>query len=294
MLVRISLQPSRSRSSRLSAVGLSACLLATSAPAIAAPAEGEDEAQDQPIDTEARAMKAYRDGQQAYADGDYGKALELFLEAQSLYPSPDFHYNIAKCHEALENYEQAALSYKAYLRSYTSAYGADPDDKANIENKIERLEKQIEAEQAAAEAERNKKPDVIIQTIETERAPKPGVALMIAGGVLAGVGVGVAGVGGGVFGAAAARYDDELEDVYENGNPGRVTLEQARQIDADGRAAELNQILTLTIGSVVAVTGVALLAVGVVKKRQGESERTPTISPAIGPAGAGLLIRGRF
>ena len=272
---------------RVLALGVGVTVLTTSLPAIAAPADDGES-----IDTETRAMTAYREGQEAYDAGDYAKALELFLEAQSLYPSPDFHYNIGKCHEALESYEQAVVSYKAYLRSYTSAYGEDPADKVNIQNKIDRLEKQVEAEKAAAEAERNKEPEVIIKEVPGEEKPKPpGRALIITGGVLTGVGVGVVGIGAAVFGSKAASISNELDEVY-SGNPRRVSLEEARQLDADGRAAELNQIIMISIGSAVAVTGVALLAVGVVKKKKGG--KTPTVTPTAGPSGAGILIMGRF
>ena len=275
--------------SRVLALGVGVSLSIGSLPAIAAPAEG-----DEAIDTEARAMKAYRDGQEAYDAGRYAEALELFLEAQSLYPSPDFHYNIGKCHEALESYEQAVVSYKAYLRSYNSAYGEDPADKVNIENKIERLEKQVEADKAADEAARNKKPEVIIKTVPGEgKPPQPGRALIITGGVLTGVGVAVVGIGAGVFGTKAGQISNRLDDVY-SGNPNRVTLEEARQLDADGRAAELNQILMISLGSAVAVTGVALLAVGLVKKKNGSKKELPTVTPTAGPEGAGLMIRGRF
>jgi tetratricopeptide (TPR) repeat protein len=289
MLVRTPLHPS-SLTPRMVALGVGTCLLLSSVPTLAAPAAGEDEADQEAIDTEARAMKAYRDGQEAYDAGDYSEALQLFLDAQSLYPSPDFHYNIGKCHEALESYEQAAVSYKAYLRAYRAAYNDDPADKANIENKIDRLEKQVEADKAAAEAAANKEPEVIIRTVPGEDKPKPpGRALIITGGVLTGVGVGVVIAGAAVFGTQAANISGQLDDVYENGNPERVTLEDARVLDSDGRAAELNQVLLISIGSAVAVTGVALLAVGLVKKKKG-----PTITPAIGPEGAGLVIRGRF
>lgn len=280
MSVRPPFQSSWSSStSRVLALGVAVALLSGSVPAFAAPEE---------IDTEARAMKAYRDGQEAYDAGDYADALELFLEAQSLYPSPDFHYNIGKCHEALENYEQAVVSYKAYLRSYNSAYGEDPADKANIQNKIDRLEKQVEADKAAAEAAANREPEVIIKEVPGEGKRKPGLGLIITGGVFAGVGVGVAVAGAAVFGPRAARFSNELDDVY-SGNPNRVTFEQAQEIDRKGRAAELNQILMISIGSAVAVTGVALLVVGVKKKKN-----APTVAPAVGPEGAGLLIQGRF
>jgi tetratricopeptide (TPR) repeat protein len=291
MPARPLLQPSCSSFvPRLLALGVGVTLLTGSIPAIAAPAKGGDEEEANP--TETRAMNAYREGQEAYDAGEYSKALELFLEAQSLYPSPDFHYNIAKCHEALESYEQALVSYKAYLRSYNSAYGEDPDDKVNIDNKIERLEKQIEAEKAADEAERNKEPEVIIKEVPGEGKPKkPGQGLIIAGGVLTGVGIGAAILGAAVYGPKASAASAEIDEIY-SGNPNRVTLDDARDIDAEGRRAELNQILMISLGSAIAVTGVALLAVGVVKKKK--APKTPTVTPAVGPDSAGLVIQGRF
>ena len=50
----------------------------------------------------------------------------------------------------------------------------------------------------------------------------------------------------------------------------------------------------ISIGSAVAVTGVALLAVGVVKKKKGASNKTPTVTPTAGPEGAGIMLMGRF
>jgi tetratricopeptide (TPR) repeat protein len=289
MPARPLLQPSCSSfAPRLLALAVGVSLLTGSIPALAAPPKGEEEVDP----TETRAMNAYREGQEAYDAGEYSKALELFLEAQSLYPSPDFHYNIAKCHEALENYEQALVSYKAYLRSYNSAYGEDPDDKVNIDNKIERLEKQIEAEKAADEAARNKEPEVIIKEVPGEKKKTPGQGMIIAGGVLTGVGVGAAIVGAAVYGPRASNVSNQLDEVY-SGNPDRLTLEDARALDAVGRNAELNQILMISLGSAFAVTGVALIVVGVMKKKKGAKE-TPTVAPAVGPESAGLFVTGRF
>jgi tetratricopeptide (TPR) repeat protein len=290
MLARPTLKPNRSGLAlRSVALAVGTCVFVTSSPALAAPpVAGDDAAAEDPgIDTEARAMKAYREGQDAYDAGEYSMALELFLEAQSLYPSPDFHFNVARCHEALESYDQAVVSYKAYLRSYESAYGEAAPDKANTENKIDRLEKQIEADKAAAAATADKEPEVIIKTVEADKK-SPGRGLIITGGVMAGVGVGVAVAGAAVFGTRAAGISSQLDEVY-SGNPERVTLEEARQLDADGRAAQLNQIVMISIGSAVAVTGIALLSVGLVKRK-----KAPVVAPAIGPDSAGLVIRGRF
>jgi tetratricopeptide (TPR) repeat protein len=287
---------------RLLVVALSASLALGSAPVFAeAPAAAPEEELKEPIDTEARAMTAFNDGQAAYDRGEYKAALDLFLEAQSLYPSPVFHYNIGRCYEALENYEQAITSYNAYLRATKSSTGADPEDKVNIENTISRLQKLLEAEQAEDEAARNKDPIVIVQESEAKPKGPPGRGAMITGGVLTGLGVGVLVAGGAVFGSKAGRLSKQLDQVYA-GNPDSVTLAEARDLDAQGTSAERNQIIMMSVGSAVAVTGVALLIVGAIKAKKGKAAKaadTPEqpaaqLIPALGPGNAGFVLQGRF
>lgn len=243
-------------------------------------------------------MTAFNDGQAAYDRGEYKAALDLFLEAQSLYPSPVFHYNIGRCYEALENYEQAITSYNAYLRSTKSSTGADPEDKANIENTIARLEKLLDAEKAEDEAARNKDPVIIVQETEAEPKSPPGRGLMITGGVLTALGAGVLIAGGAVFGSKAGRVSKQLDEVY-SGNPDKVTLAEARDLDAQGVSAERNQIIMMSIGSAVAVTGVALLVVGVLKAKKAKTKKAADkpaaqLIPALGPSNAGFVLQGRF
>jgi tetratricopeptide (TPR) repeat protein len=284
---------------RLLVVALSASLGLGSTPLFAAPPEEEGEELKEPIDTEARAMTAFNDGQAAYDRGDYKEALELFLEAQSLYPSPVFHYNIARCYEALENYEQAITSYNAYLRSTKSSTGQDPEDKVNIENTIARLEKLQEAKEAEDHAARNKDPVVIVKEADQPQRP-PGRAAMIAGGVLTGVGAAVLVAGGAVFGSRAAKASKQLDRVY-SGNPDDVTLAEARDIGARGSSAERNQIIMMSVGSALAITGVALLVVGAIKAKKGKSKSAAApeqpaaqLIPALGPGNAGFVLQGRF
>lgn len=285
------------RLGRTLALTTGVCLVTASLPclALAAPAKKNKEEEKAEIDTEQRAMTAYNDGKSAYDAGDYGEALQLFLEAQSLYPSPVFHYNVGLCQEALGNLEQAVISYEAYLRSYVSAFDEQPEDQVNTENKIERINEQIEVEKAeAAEAAKQPEPQIIIQQApEPEPDRKPGQGLIITGGVLTGVGLGVAVAGGAIFGMRASNISGQLDDVYTSGNPERVTLDQARALDSDGRAAQLNQVLMISIGGAVALTGVALLAVGLIKKNKAAGARA-TVVPSLGPGHAGLLISGSF
>jgi tetratricopeptide (TPR) repeat protein len=290
------LRVTKLRSSGLIATLVGFCTILAPLPVLAAPPAASDEA---PIDTEARAMQAYNDGKAAYDAGKYEDALKLFLDAQSLYPSPVFHYNVALCHEALGNLEQAVISYEAYLRSYKNAFGEDPEDQVNTANKIERLNKQVELEKA--EADKPAEPvqpttPVVAPPPEQDDKPKdlhPGRVMIITGSWLAGTGV-IVGVAGGVlFGNRVANASNQLDNVYLTGNPERVTLEQARELDKQGRAAELNQILALSISGAVAVVGVALLATGISKRNRAASS-SATLVPFGGPNSAGLVLHGRF
>ncbi len=286
---------------RLLALALSTSLGLGSAPVFAAPAKSTSE---EPIDTEALALDKFNEGQTAYDRGDYKQALDLFLEAQSLYPSPVFHYNIGRCYEALENYDQAITSYNAYIRSTKTSTGTDPEDKTNVENTIARLEKLRDAQEAEDAAARNKDPVIIIKETIVD-AKNPGRGLLIVGGVLTGVGVGVAAVGGGLFGSRAASVSKQLDPVY-SGNPDQLTLAEARDLDSQGRSAELGQILSMSIGSAIAVAGIALLVAGGIKKSKRkpasavdtapvEVERpSARLLPVLSPGGTGFVLQGRF
>jgi hypothetical protein len=65
------------------------------------------------------ARKAFADGQKAYGAGDYATAQTSFMKANSLIPSPQASYWIAKCSDGLSKTEEAIASYEALL--------ADPD-----------------------------------------------------------------------------------------------------------------------------------------------------------------------
>ncbi len=278
---------------------LSASMTLVSLPvALAAPPA--DGAEKKPIDTQALAMEKFSAGKAAYDAGKYEEALKLFLDAQSLYPSPVFHYNVGLCHEALGKLDQAVISYEAYLRSYETSFGTPPDDQVNTQNKIDRLNKQIEAEKAAADKppEPEPEPEPIVApptepVDEPEPARKPGRGMIIAGGVLTGIGIGAAAIGGPVYGVIASNASNQLEDVVAGGNPERVTLEDARALDEQGRLAELNQILLISLGGAIGVVGIALLAAGISKRNRANSSNAMLI-PTAGPSSAGFVLQGRF
>jgi tetratricopeptide (TPR) repeat protein len=62
-----------------------------------------------------QSRQAYAEGAAAYERGAYDKALEHFQNAYDLAPSPEFWFNIARCHERLGRWGEAAAAYERYL-----------------------------------------------------------------------------------------------------------------------------------------------------------------------------------
>jgi len=238
---------------------------------------------------EMRAEAHFRLGTIDYTAGSYQTALEHFQDAQGLFPSPQFHYNIGQCYEALDKLDEAITSYRAYLRGVP-----DASDEASVERKIQRLEELSELRRQQAEAVSNAATGPT-PTDDRRDAP-PGQKMIIGGGVLTGLGVVVAAAGGGAFGVLAKSRSDDVESIYA-GNDAGLTLADAEQLDTEGRRFEALQLTSVAVGGALAITGAALLVVGVKQKRRAAAEQTtrrPTIAPQLGREGFGLAISGRF
>ena len=245
---------------------------------------------DEPDDPDReRAMAAYKSGTEAFNDERYDDALASFKEAASLYASPDFQYNIARCYEELGKHEEAVRAFETYLRAKPGA-----EDRAAVENRIKLLEKLIEQERQRKEDEANREPTVIVQKVGEDKSAKRRKAakpLIIAGAAVAGVG-GLLALGGGIgFGAAAKSRSDDLDEIQNGGNPNDVTFDDAQTLSDEGQRFETLQLATVGAGAGLAVVGVVLLAVGL------KFRKTPPAAafvPRFGPGQAGLHLVGRF
>ena len=235
-------------------------------------------------------------GQGMYSQAKYQEALEHFQDAQGLFPSPAFHYNIAQCYEELDKPERAIESYKAYLRGVP-----DARDRPRVEATIERLEQLIEERRKEAELAAQLANQENKGTGEPEKEPPPkGLGLLVAGGVLTAAGLGVAVGGGTAFGLQAQSKSDELDDI--NNGTTSATLAQAEQIDADGQQAQTLQIVMFAVGGAVTIGGAVLLGIGAKKFKQDKAQRDAKaeekpqvrLRPAFGPRGGGFSLQGRF
>lgn len=85
--------------------------------------------------TAAEAKEHHAKAVKFYKEGDYEQALEYFEKADELAPNPVTRFNIARCYDKLERYEEAYEHYAKYVES---------GDEARLEDAEEAMER-IEA-----------------------------------------------------------------------------------------------------------------------------------------------------
>lgn len=277
-------------------IAVLALLLATSAPceawaATAPPPESnpatEHDAEEPEHEADPmleRAMAIYHRASENYALGRYEQALADFIEAATLYASPDFQYNIGLCYEKLGQTGEAIRAFEIYVRAKPNA-----TDRAEVEARIAKLEAERKQQQAAREEQ---------ERLEQERLaaassqPNRRLPLVVTGGVLTGLGVVVAAGAGIPLGLLASDRSDALDEIQQGGNPNRRTFAEANALEREGERFEIGQIASITVGSVIAVTGVALLAVGLRQRKP--SDARARLAPSWHGRQAGLVLHGRF
>jgi tetratricopeptide (TPR) repeat protein len=231
----------------------------------------------------ARAMEAFQSGSENYNKAKYDVALRDFLEAASLYASPDFQYNIGLCYEKLDKPEEAIAAFETYLKTKP-----DAPDRANVEDRVARLKQTA----LARKADGGKK-DTPSGKPEKSKAARP---MLITGDVLTGVGIVVMVAGGVGFGVAARGKSKQLDEVQNGGNPDDLTFEEAQALEKEGKKLETIQISMLAVGGAVLVAGVALVAVGTVRRKKAKAAggTSARLVPAVGLRSVGLSLSGRF
>jgi len=84
------------------------------------------------------ARKRYQEGAQAFSEGHFKDAIDLFLDADSLAPNPAFSYNIGLAYEELGDAPSALRWYRDYLRALPNA-----PDRVDIEPRIAAAEQRL-------------------------------------------------------------------------------------------------------------------------------------------------------
>lgn len=294
----------------------------------------------------AQAEELYRQGKVEFDTGGFLKALALWKQAYALLPDGEatrtirhtLVYNIAQAHSRayevsrnLTHLRTAKVMLETYRRDHLAMYGDEPDavkERAEVDDRIAELDKQIDAGVAAGETatpledevagtgtggggpvptpgpqpqpvpQPTAKPLTPQQQWEAEVKADPtlgpkwdkGNKQVVGGAVLTGIGVPFLGVGIGLF-VAAARAQ-----AAANATP----------VD-DPFADDVNNLgigLTWAAGAVFAVIGsglvipgAVLLGSGIGKRRQvtnAKPKPTARLVPQFGPRGGGLSYQVRF
>jgi tetratricopeptide (TPR) repeat protein len=90
---------------------------------------------DEDPDTEV-ARKHFNTGRAYYDNGEYDKALSEFEGARRVRPHPALDYNIGRCLDRLERYQDAINAYDRYAAT-------NPPDAAEIRTRIEQLKERL-------------------------------------------------------------------------------------------------------------------------------------------------------
>ena len=202
-------------------------------------------------------------------------------------------YNIGRSAERVGKMALALRSYEAYLRALPGA-----SNRSAVEAAIHRLRARLPARvgprrvapgrtdtRARPRRRARPRPGGVKPPPQTATRPQPGRALGVAGWTAVGTGAALAVVAG-VLGDLA----DRERSAVENADPGTEW-----KPGLSGRADAFDRYRTgawvaAGVGAAALVTGTVLLIVG----RKGRRAERVTLTPVIGPGGAGLSLGGRF
>jgi hypothetical protein len=189
---------------------------------------------------------------------------------------------------------------------------ADPEwqvvDSGEISAEIRRGEKIIEAsEEALANLDKKVEAPPPVEDDgkkERKKAPKDGRGLIAAGSLLTLVGVGGLGImGAGMAIASSAQKDiDASAEALKNGSIDQATFDMEKaDSDSKGNRGNTLTYAGIGVGAVGLAAGIALLVLGVKKRKKyraenggSESDSTAMLVPSIGYGHAGLVFTGRF
>lgn len=261
----------------------------------AAPSEDEQSVE--------QARRLFDEGVTRFETADYAGAIELWTEAFGLVPNEPANAdikakliaNLAAAHERayavdseVSHLNQAKILIERYRGVLEDIYLDEIEREKELAWVSERLAK-IEAElQAVAEREAAERAANQPSPPEPEPRLAPGAGLIIGGSVALGLGVG--GLGVMVTGMVLGSQNDDVSDLPT------IDLETRAERFRTGRLGNALAIAGGVGGSVLVAAGVALIVVGLKKKRAaGEHESARVmIAPDIAATRLGLGVVGRF
>jgi tetratricopeptide (TPR) repeat protein len=233
------------------------------------------------VDPDVQAVKRhFSEGKARYEAGDYQGALDQFQQARIIRELPALDYNIARCHERLERWQDAIDAYERYLRGAPDAEDA-PDARARVEVLRRRLA-QLRSlgppppstpTRTVAPAPAPSQPSVEPPAPTNRRWWLP-VALVTAGAVAA-------------LGVAIGLYATASSDLAGlRGGCGRDATCAQDQVDSITARGDASYALFAVAGALAAVD-VALVVLGT-------RARHPEPRAWLAPTGTGMALAGSF
>ncbi len=223
-------------------------------------------------------------GAEHFGDGDFELAIEKFEAAYELEPVPNLLYNIGRCYEQLENWEQA----KHYVDEFIRSPDVDSESRDHAMDRVQSLreiqeaEKDTDTEPDETPEEIHEEEDAVAEPDEVEEPNLiPGIATAGAGGALL--------LGGLFTGLAASSNADRISDT---------DLDYRDRLDARDTAR-----MQGVAADVMYVGGAAATAVGIyllvtagdrVDSSSADSARLHRLSPWIGHDSTGVGVELDF
>lgn len=292
-------RPARSVLVLALAVGVAVAPSPTLAQAPEAPAED-------PIAVEAKAL--YEQGRSAYNSSDYERSVELFRaafekaekiasEELQLRVVTTLWFNLARAQLKaydIDEDKRRLRQGKDLIGKYLRNTELTPEERAEADAVAAEIDARLANASGAGGAgdQGGVAPppdgtttagDGVDSTSEETgktRAPKPGRALVISGAVVAGVGA----VAGGALVGAGGAMGEKQRTAYDDAT---TQAERDDALAGFDRARTIG-ITGIAVGSALVVTGVALVAVGVVKQRKAR------VSPMAGRGTYGVALSMSF
>jgi tetratricopeptide (TPR) repeat protein len=203
----------------------------------------------QPVDEEReRALVLFDAAELRYQEARFDEAVELLIEARSLFDEAVISYNLGRAYEELEDWAEAAAAFRHYLERAED----DASDRRVVESRIRRLDVRAEEQREPDEPDEPEPDEPEPDEPDQPDGPPPAVSSGPSAGALIVTGVGAATlVTGIVFGvlSGSARGDAVSDPVHE-------TSGQSFR-DAETYATVAN--VSLVIGGVLAAAGLTWL-----------------------------------
>jgi len=320
--------PARSAQARLLAAAIAVALPLAPVQAAATPLAGPSAAPiallaDAGAVTPAQASSARKPvqdrAQGLLTAGNPDSAAELLAEEAGKRSDPVLHLDAADAYKAagVKNKSKADLASGIEeakigldILYFLQDPRCDPEwqlvDSGEVGAEIRRGEKLVEdSEKAIIDLDTKvEAPPPVEENKGRKKAPRDGRGYIAVGSLLTLVGVGGLGImGAGLATGASAQKDiDTLADSLKNGTIMQAQFDAEKTaIDDKGKRGNVLTYAGIGVGAVGLAAGIALLVVGIKKRKQYRAEHggasdspSAMLLPALGRDSAGLVLSGRF